>query len=290
MVKAFILGNPRSGTSLLRLMLNAHPAIGAPPECGFLQWWHSTYAGWNATMGKSPETISGFVSDLLTSRKIETWELDRRKLEQLLVQEEPDSYESLTTLVYLFWARKQGREAQAIVDKNNYYVKHLDELESIWPNARYIFVVRDGRDVACSYQEVADLRTASPYKPNLPVRIEEIALEWVTNNRNIMNFLASKPQTDFMIVRFEDLINEPQQVLGRIVSIILEQPFHERMLEYYHHNDEPSSTLDWKKKTLERPDPAAIGRFISRLEREDIARFEQIAGQMLNRFGYATIG
>ena len=39
----FIIGNPRSGTSLFRIMLSCHPEIIVPPECGFIQWWHDKY-------------------------------------------------------------------------------------------------------------------------------------------------------------------------------------------------------------------------------------------------------
>ena len=43
----FILGNPRSGTTLLRLMLNSHPKLGVPPECGMIQWWNEKYKNKN---------------------------------------------------------------------------------------------------------------------------------------------------------------------------------------------------------------------------------------------------
>lgn len=285
MVKAFILGNPRSGTSLLRLMLNSHPEIAAPPECGFLQWWHDKYKSWNEDSGRSAKDIREFVDDLLTSRKVETWELNRDELAGFLLNQCPASYGELGALVYEYWARRSDRNPQAIVDKNNYYIRHLSELSAIWPDARFIHLVRDGRDVACSYKDVAKLESNSPYKPVLPESVDEIAREWNDNNWNITSFLEHLPRKTWTRIRYEDLVVDPGHALREAVSL-LDVPFSERMLKYYDFNDEPASTLDWKRKTLESPDPTTIGRFRKVLSREEVSRFQQIAGDMLNAYGY----
>jgi len=65
MKRTFILGNPRSGTSLLRLMLNANTHIVSPPESGFLHWWYKKYNAWS-TADNSKENIAAFVKDLST--------------------------------------------------------------------------------------------------------------------------------------------------------------------------------------------------------------------------------
>ncbi|MGB0789818.1 MAG: sulfotransferase, partial [Marinirhabdus sp.] len=72
--RVFILGNPRSGTSLLRLMLNQHSSIVAPPESGFSLWWLHKYGNW-CKADNAPQKINGFIDDVLSSRKIETWHL-----------------------------------------------------------------------------------------------------------------------------------------------------------------------------------------------------------------------
>lgn len=50
----FIIGSPRSGTTLLRLMMNSHPRIVVPPECGFAVWWYEKYQHWKG--GRSQES------------------------------------------------------------------------------------------------------------------------------------------------------------------------------------------------------------------------------------------
>lgn len=266
-------------------MLNAHPQIAAPPECGFLQWWFSKYESWDECNAASAEDVVHYVNDVLASKKIETWGLDRQGLIEFITRSKPAGYASLGISVYLYWAIKQQRNPTLIVDKNNYYVRHLKELNRIWDDAKYIHIIRDGRDVACSYLDVGKLNMTSPYQPELPRRLKDIADEWVFNNTSIGDFLQRMDTDRYVTIRYEDLVQSTQTVLQRITDF-LGIPFSGRMLEYYKYNDEPESTLAWKKKTLEPPDPEAIGRYKKQLSEQENELFESVAASMLKQFNY----
>ena len=122
----FIIGNPRSGTSLFRMMMSSHSSIVVPPECGFIQWWYKDYGNWSIENSKSILDIKKFVSDLKTSKKIETWELDFQSLENLINKEQPISYKELTSLVIKQYANQKEKYPVVLGDKNNYYIDHLD--------------------------------------------------------------------------------------------------------------------------------------------------------------------
>lgn len=283
MEHAFLLGNPRSGTSLLRLMLGAHPEILAPPECGFAQWWLAKYGGWNGSEGN--DQIVHYVDDVLTSRKIETWNLDRDEILERILKEKPNRYGKLVDCIYLSY-RDASESSSLIVDKNNYYINHLSELDSIWPESKFIFLVRDGRDVACSYLELNKLKTASKYKPQLPGTLEDIANEWSRNNERIIAFLETSASGRFIVLRYEDLVANPDTELTRLCSF-LNIDFSSRMLVYYLHKDrEPSETLDWKRRTLTSIDVTRVGRYKIELTATQVQRFNELAGKTLRRFGY----
>lgn len=288
MNKFFILGNPRSGTSLFRLMLNAHKNIVVPPECGFLEWWYDKYGNWSLSDSTDIVRVKDFIRNLLTSRKIETWKLDDARLLMEILEGKPGSYEHLTELVYLHFAKSKGGYVSVIGDKNNYFIHRLSKLKQIWPKAYYILLIRDGRDVACSYLELASLDSASPYKPNLPVTIEQIATEWNINNEAMLRFLETE-DIPFIAIKFEDLLLNTVDVLAAVCSF-LNIDYDQQMLNYYVSNrlnqDEPLVTMDWKKKTLESPDANVIGRFKDHLMEEQIETFNRIAGKMLGRFNY----
>jgi len=281
---AFILGNPRSGTSLLRLMLNAHMNIISPPECGFMQWWYEVYKDWNLNDNCS-ERLDDFIEDLFNSKKIESWCLDKMVLKKFIQKQQPANYNELSTCVYLSYGKKTDN-IQYIIDKNNYYIHYLDWLVAMWPNSKIIHLVRDGRDVACSYRGVNGLETTSLYKPNLTQNIDEIAKEWRQNNLNI-NQLSN--DFEYLLVRYEDLLNHPKKVLKKICNF-LNLRFDSQMLKYYELEEvfltEPKETLDWKKKTREKPDISRIGQYHSVLNIEEIKIFENIAKNQLQAYGY----
>lgn len=288
MEKVFILGNPRSGTSLFRLMLNAHPQIISPPECGFLHWWSSKYKDWSSNDNTSDRVLE-FVSDVKSSKKMEDWNLDFENLKQKIRTENPKNYAELGELVYLLFAEQKGKVPSIIADKNNYYINHLNDLKEIWPTAKYILVIRDGRDVACSYLNIEKLVTDSPYKPKLSTDISTIAKEWVTNNNNIIRFINSQENNQGLVVRYEDVVANPAHFLSNVCQF-LGVDFDTEMLSYYIKNaeqqDEPSSTLDWKKKTLEKPDENNIGKYKIELQKESIDEFNTIANDLLQKFNY----
>ena len=285
MKKVFLLGNPRSGTSLLRIMLNSHPKIVSPPECGFLHWWYAKYKDWDKKKSSSQEKVEYFVEDVLQSKKIETWNLEQESLVKAILDRTPSNYAQLCLIVYLEYARIRKSEPEVIVDKNNYYIHHLDVLEKIWPDALYIHLIRDGRDVACSYLDVKELNSTSPYKPKLSTNISEIAQEWNLNNLHIERFVNRRPVEERIKVRYEDLVSEPEDSLKNLCKL-LEIPFSSKMLNYFLYNDEPRSTSDWKLKTFKKPDKQNIGRYKNKLTESEISQFNIVAEESLKRSGY----
>lgn len=288
MDKVFILGNPRSGTSLFRLMLNSHSIINATPECGFLHWWYKKYADWDSSCVSS-NRLDEYISDLKSSKRIEDWKMDYALLKDKIVQENPENYAMLGELIYIFYGEQKGKYAKVIADKNNYYINHFNDLKEIWPDAKYILVVRDGRDVACSYLNIETLVTNSPYKPKLSTDIKTIAKEWLTNNQNILSFSESLNNSQFMVIRYEDFVTDSALYLTKVCNF-LGLNFESNMLNYFIKNakeqDEPLSSLDWKKKTLEKPDKDNIGKYKIELEKESIEEFNAIAKEILQKFNY----
>ena len=90
-------------------------------------------------------------------------------------------------------------------------------------------------------------------------------------------------------LRFEDLVGEPETSLRRLCEAIGEE-FDANMLEYHVLNKtlhlEPVEFLEWKSKTLERPEASRAGRWAEDLTPEDARRFERVARDMLVQYGY----
>ena len=97
----FILGNPRSGTSLLRLMLHSHSHISIPPESHFFLWLEDKYKDWNISR------LENYIIDLCASTKFETWNINHEDLLVFLKKQRISSYGHLTSLVHYFYSLQE---------------------------------------------------------------------------------------------------------------------------------------------------------------------------------------
>lgn len=284
----FILGNPRSGTTLLRLMLTCHRNIVIPPECGFAVFFYDKYKNWQQ-MGYSDSLLRAFAQDLRCARKIEHWKLDYDKLVPFLRRRQPSSYPAAVSAVYEWYGLSLGSCFKRWGDKNNFYIQHIPIIDAMFPNAFFVHLVRDGRTVACSYRNLAKSTIRSPYAPKLPSDIEEIGVQWSRNIQTIRHSLAARKWENTCELRFEDLVLDPESTLRNLCREMGEE-YDPAMLQYHVRNREqelePKEFLPWKEKNLQPPRPQEVGRYSDELLPEEIRRFEAIAGKELSQYGY----
>lgn len=287
MIDFFVIGNPRSGTTLLRLMLTAHPEILIPPECGFIVWLMK----YRTRVGIEPRTayLDSFLDDILAARKFDTWGISDTDLRANLVDSDFDSYGALCRAVCRIYGEKQGKSFSLCGDKNNFYLVHVADIHALFPETKFIHIVRDGRDVACSYRAVMDLPKSSPYHPNLPVTIADIARQWKDNIQSIRDAFKDLPEGQRIEVRYEDLVSDPPSVMRRLCHFLGLQ-YSEMMIDYHHKNRlnslEPDLTMAWKQKTLLPVDNCSASRYLADLSVSERESFEQIAGEQLRLYQY----
>ncbi|CUS03422.2 Sulfotransferase family protein [Candidatus Promineifilum breve] len=270
-------------------MVNNHRHIIVPPECGFAVWWYDKYRHWGIDSSRDPQLLDGFLADLAASKKIETWNLDYVALRDAIAANQPASYAELVACIYTFFGHTTGKTFQRWGDKNNFYIQHIATLAAMFPDAAYVHIVRDGRDVACSYRKLAVTPMDSKYAPHLATDIAAIAAEWADNNDQATSAFDAAGRERVCIVRYEDLVTNSETELRRLCAFLAE-PYDEQMLEYYLWNrkahQEPLEFLQWKRKTLEMPTDSEVGKYRSLLTAEEIAVFDRIAGATLARYGY----
>lgn len=273
----FILGNPRSGTSLFRLMLNNHPGLVVPPECGFAEWLYEEFCG--QQMGE--RTYQAFLIKVFKTRKFETWELDFDDVLDSIKKNKPKNYQDLVLEVYRAYAKKSEKESAYFGDKNNYYINRVDKLEEIFPGCKKIFIVRDGRDVACSYLELERKKINTMYSPKLSNDIPNIAKEWCSSVEIMKHWAASGA----LSIRYEDLVLDPYTTLQTVCGF-LGASYSEEMLNYFKNNDEPEAFKAWKSKTFKPVEGSSVGRYKKDLSAEELMTFENAAKKTLKMAGY----
>lgn len=215
---------------------------------------------------------------------METWGLQKEQLLESFNQVSSPNYQNLCEAVFSAYAASSNQEEQpqVAVDKNNYYLDYLEEINRAMPHASYLHLVRDVRDVAVSYLEIERKKHKGQYAPKLATTAEEIAESWCENNERTRAFLADKKH---LIVRYEDLLVRPEIELARVANF-LGISYDSQMTRYYEFNDEPKETLGWKQKTLQPVDASRAGAFRRELDPNFGDELWELAEETLVKFGY----
>src|SRR5690606_27950046 len=251
------------------------------PECVFALWLWPAFGSWTELEFAEASRRDLLASRIVAARKFETRGLSHRVVANAITAAEPQDYAVAGAALYRLWGSRKGKSIGIWGDKNNYFLAHIGELKALFPSARFLHIVRDGRDVACSYREVMALRTSSIYRPELPVEIGEIAARWSGDVRTIRDQLGRIASDDTLELRYEDLVRDAPAELRRI-CLWLGVEFEARMLRFHEANRkqglEPAATLDWKTRTLDPVNGATVSRHRSLLSDDERLTFDLIAG------------
>lgn len=285
MKRFFIIGNPRSGTTLLRLMLNKHEKMSVPPEAGFLAWLYDAYQ--NFTFKK--DKVDHFIEALKNTTKIEHWNLDFDALKNFIESEKPANFPKLMDCIYVYYSKYNlSKDVDIYGDKNNFYLHEIDLLAELYQDVKFIHIIRDGRSVAVSYKDLKKKSMTSEYAPDLPDDIETISKEW-TNNIEMINTSFDKLNSDQChTIRFEDLISKPKESLHDICDF-LDIKYDEEMLNYFQttENDglEPGDFSQWKSKNKLPLQEQEIFKY-KKLSQSELSLFENLAKNTLEQYNY----
>ncbi|MDF5755248.1 non-ribosomal peptide synthetase [Spongiactinospora sp. TRM90649] len=219
---AFVLSAPRSGSTLLRVMLAGHPELFVPPELELLGF-DTMRARDLALSGRNGYAREGLLRAL---RQVSAGGLDEAEtlVERL-------SQEHLVADTYRVLQEQIG--PRLLVDKTSTYAMDyaaLTRMEEMFEAPRYVHLIRHPGAMALSYVEA---RLDQVFRHEHSYSVRELAeLIWLVSNQNVREFLHGVPGDRQMTVRFEDLLEEPVTVL-RAIADFLDVPFHEAMLDPY---------------------------------------------------------
>ncbi|MEZ5155639.1 MAG: sulfotransferase [Solirubrobacterales bacterium] len=284
----FVVGATRSGTTLLRLMLDAHPQIAIPSETHFIPELVSARDKHGATREQMLELLA-------SHRRWGDFTIEPAELAERWAAIEPLTGADAVRAFFALYADKHGKHGARWGDKTPGYVKSMREIQGYLPEARFIHLIRDGRDVALSVLK----QTWGPQS------VEAAAEKWrsrVNRGRSQAPYLGY-----YLEVKFEDLILQTERELRRICEFI-ELDFDEDMLGYHltaeqrlqekaralprAHGEAQSAEkrLMSHAKTFEPPNPDMIGTWRERMSPADRAAYEALAGDLLDELGYEVDG
>jgi hypothetical protein len=259
-----VLGVSRSGTTLLKAMLDAHSHLAIPSESYFLpQLWDRH--------GERPDR-DAFVEDLTRLERVRVWGVDPEDVRARLT-ERPSFAEAVQSIYQLY---AESRSKPRFGDKTPLYMQHLDVLERAFPDARYVHIVRDGRDAALS---MIAMKRKPRFNLARPRGLGDFACAWRREVRAARRFGRTHP---YLELRYEDLVAEPESRL-REVCAFLGLEYEPGMLEY-HRREDPSLYADHPR--LAQPPVRDARSWRKEMPPAEAELFEALAGDLLAELGY----
>ena len=246
----FLGGECRSGTTLLRVMLDAHSAIACGPETHFLvdekfrrfhhhfrgKWWKRA-AGYDYSLDDMDDLVRDFVRGWFET-----------------------------------YMKRRGKRRWA--DKTPQTINILPYLWELFPSAKFVHVIRDGRDVACSI-------IPQTWGPST---VKDAARRWVQCIENGVQHRGDAER--YVEVRYEHLATEPEREIRRVLEFIGEE-FEPQVLNYHEQKyDMPAATESSAAQVAKPLYTSSIGRWKRDLTPRELKQFLKIAGPTLEMLGY----
>jgi hypothetical protein len=263
-----VLGVRRSGTTLLRVMLDRSPVLAVPDESYFVPQLARRHRG--------TVDVASFVEDLRRLPTLVEWGLSPDAVGRRL-RPGMTSGEAIAA-VFETCAAERGKLRWG--DKTPLYMQHLRLLESLFPAAQFVHLIRDGRDAALSFLSVPEGIMTEGW--GHPRDAEGFACQWATEVRAARALGARVGPGRYCEVRYEVFVEEPDAELRRICSFAgLE--YDAAMLGYVGQTD---SALKEHQQRLNEPPRVGVRNWRSEMSPDDVAAFEAVAGDLLDELGY----
>jgi Sulfotransferase family len=266
----FFVGAGRSGTTLVRAILDAHPDMAVPDESNFVPVLGRMRARYEGSDGFAAPLL---LDDLLEQRRFRRWQLSRDEVQMAFDDAPPANYAEAVRMLFALYARRHGKTRYG--DKTPSYVLHMPLLAELFPESRFVHVIRDGRDVALSLLDV-------DFGPRSVGAAAQLWKAHVTAGRDAGRRLGARRYRE---VRYEDLLDDPETAVKSICTFI-DLPFEPEMLRYFERAESITSPSAWSRRHIVLPPTKGLRDWRRQMPKKEVGLFEELAGDLLTELGY----
>jgi hypothetical protein len=274
----FIVGCARSGTTLLQRIVDAHSRIAITPE----MHWITDHFRDRKWLGPQGRVMPEQVADMVQQQRFLQFEFSREQFQGLLGGGEPVSYRAFLEGIFALYGKIKGK--RLVGNKTPNYVRRIPTLHALWPEAKFVHLIRDGRDVCLSVLNWNHAhRTAGRYSTWAEDPVSTTAFWWERKVRLGRQGGQALRRGLYCEVRYEDLVSRPADICAKLCDF-LGVPNDHAMLRFHEGRSPTEPGLDaghaW------RPITPGLRDWRSQMPSEDVERFETVAGNLLAELGY----
>jgi hypothetical protein len=267
---------------LLQRILDAHPHLTICPETFWVVYFYKKRIGLTQEGQVAPELIS----QLLTYYKFYRMKAAKADLDKLLDYQRSTSYAAFVTGIFDHYG--EYRHKPLVGDKTPDYVRNLPTLHSLWPQAKIVHLIRDGRDVCLSAinwnRKIDRLKSLFTTWEKYPVTTAALWWDWQVR-KGLEDGRSLGPELYFEL-RYETLIAQAEEECVRLCDF-LGLPSEQSMLKFHEGRIRTETGLDAKNAWM--PITAGLRDWRTQMPPEDIERFEAAAGDLLSELGYPRV-
>src|SRR5713226_3353893 len=220
----FMIGTQRSGSNLLRLMLDQLDGIAAPHPPHILHAMMPLAGGYGDLTENGP--FSALVEDVCRFVELAPIPWTDFRLDRADIARRARGRSLMAVCGAVYDAFADSRRAETWLCKSLYNVLYLPEIEKHFPKARYIHLYRDGRDVAVSFRKA----------PVGEKHFYHIAKQWSADQQLALAHRAAVPADRFIGVAYEDLTAHPDETMKRL-CVFLGVGYRQEMLRFHESED-----------------------------------------------------
>lgn len=217
----FVIGSGRSGNTLLRAILTSHPDLYIPPESYVLGRVIRTYRFFSFLPW--PLLSRLVISEFESFRHFYTWEINLVDFyqEALSLPKNQRNLAHLLDKFYQYYGKQKFPAGKRWGDKTPLNTYHTHLIDPLFPQAQYIHIIRDGRDVVASY-----------LKAGLYQNEQEACHRWLNSIKLAQDFGHKVGPARYLEIRYEDLVRQPEPTIQQICTF-LTLPYQPHMLTFW---------------------------------------------------------
>ncbi len=270
----FIVGSDRSGTTMLRLMLDrAEDGPAIPPETMFITDFRSVLHGGDLS---THDASIEFARRVWAHPRVQMWGIEGSPQQPPAGLSHEDAFRWAVEQPFIAYMQRDGKTWWS--DKTPPHIDHVDLLADVFPGARFVELVRDGRDVALSM-------ITMPWGDN---NVWTAGVRWAHCIREGERQRAKRPD-EVLLVRYEDLVTEPAEQLQR-VSDFLGMEYDDEMLAVERTDTSKLQHQDWFSNLWQGINTSAVDKWRTKMSEHDQRVFLAAAGDELQLLGYDDAG
>ncbi len=283
----FIMGRPRSGTTLLRTLFDAHPNLKIPPEFPILL---PLYQKFKRVKKWDRENILAFVDQIYQNKAFNNLTLDNLKIDReaytqelLKMENTGTTADFLKSFNYQAYSMFPKKEILQIGDKNPIYSIWIDRFMKVFPDAKFICITRDYRDNFISMRGLSELKLEAPILSLQVYRWRYVAKSFLRHKK--------KYPAQFHIVKYEDLVTRQEETFRKLCDF-LAIPYDPGVFDFFKKKEEsytlyPKELIEKYHKSLMNPiNTGRMGLWKKDLTDDQVRLADQIAGKYADRLGY----